>query len=544
MKLCTIKTVQRKALVLLGLAGLIMAGMVQTASANATNSPSNVVSLRSIPLLERITLAWTNPPDTDLTGVLVVRNTSGIDWLPEQGKTYLQGEWVSAVYVVYAGPGNTIDPTGRPYPGQQNDIVDSQSIAENVRYYYRVFAFDASTNYASGADVSALTPKADKIFVDADATGGNTGLSWANAFTSLQTALTNWVDGKQIWVAEGVYRPSATGNRDAIFTLKANMYLYGGFAGTEEFLVHRQWTKHPTRLNGDLGVQGVATDNSKRIVLVPPSATGSLLDGFTIEDAYGSSWGGGISNGAVMMVQNCVVQNNYGYTGGMHTDYVKVTVRNTIFRGNHGTTRGGALQVYAGWGKNPVFENCLFYDNVQDDRGGAIAVYHGPSTFRNCAFINNSAPSAAAGNCAYLSNYGEPSFYNCILWDSGASGNGIWIKEWNTINESGQSSYYNCLMREDMTPPIPLSGSKYFGGSYIGAKTGCIIGSNPLFVNETGKDFHLQGTSPGIDKADTANAPVDDLDENLRPGGLSADIGPYEITGGRPLPSGILYMLK
>ena len=537
MNILSIKKVQRKALVLLGLAGLIMSGMAQTANANATNPPSNVVSLRSYPLLERITLAWTNPPDTDLHGVLVVRNTSGIDWAPEQGATYLQGEWVSAVYVVYTGPGNTIDPTGLPYPGKQNDIVDSQNIAENVHYYYRVFAYDATTNYASGVDVSAQTPKADKIFVDADATGGNTGLSWTNAFTSLQTALTNWVDGKQIWVAEGVYRPSDTGDRNAVFTLKANMYIYGGFAGTEDFLVHRKWTNHATRLSGDLGVQGDTADNSQRIVNVPTTATGSLLDGFTVENAYGSQVGAGIYIAAVMMVQNCVIQTNYGSTGGMHIESVKATVRNIIFRGNHGTYRGGALQVYGGWGQNPVFENCLFYDNVQDAVGGAMAVYHGTCTFRNCAFINNYAPD---GSCAYLSNYGAPYFYNCILWDSGPHGNGIWIKKWNNINEAGQSSYYNCLMREDMTPPDP----PHSGSSYIGAKIDCIIGSDPLFVSESGKDFHLSDNSPAIDKADTANAPVDDLDENLRPGGLSADIGPYEITGGRPLPSGLLYMLK
>jgi hypothetical protein len=169
--------------------------------------------------------------------------------------------------------------------------------------------------------------------------------------------------------------------------------------------------------------------------------------------------------------------------------------------------------------------------------GGAMSVYHGPTTFRNCAFINNYAPDAA---CAYVSNYGEPWFYNCILWDSGPQGSGIWAKKWNEYNESGSIYFYNCLMREDFVPPDP----PHFGGSYLGAKENCIIGSDPLFVSEAGKDFRLQVTSPGIDTADTANSPTDDLDGNLRPGGLASDIGPYEITGGRPLPPGILFMLK
>ena len=497
-----------------------------------TTPPDPVTGLSGTPAFGHITLNLTNPNAVDFRGLLVVRDTEPITWLPTPGASYLPGTSVGSVYVVYIGPGNN-----GAIPGVANDVVDNQGIEDGVRYYYRVCSIDEDKNYSTPADTSVQVPAATKIYVNDDAAGENTGRTWANAFTNLQTALTNWVDGKQIWVAQGVYHPSTTGDRSAFFSLQANMALYGGFAGNEEFLIHRKWTNHPAILSGDLGVQGDPSDNSQQIVRVPVAATGSVLDGFTIENAYGGAVGAGIYIGAVMLVQNCIIQTNYGSTGGMHTDYVKSTVRNTIFRGNHGTYRGGALQVYGGWGQNPVFENCLFCDNMQDTVGGAMSVYHGPSTFRNCAFINNMAPD---GNCAYLSNFGAPAFYNCILWDTGPHGNGIWIKKWNNINEAGQSSFYNCLMREDMTPPDP----PHFGSSYVGAKENCLIGSDPLFVNEAGKDFHLQPDSPGIDAADTANSPTDDMDGNLRPGGLASDIGPYEIIGGRPLAPGILFMLK
>ena len=51
--------------------------------------------------------------------------------------------------------------------------------------------------------------QATVIFVDYSSSGTNTGASWTNAYTSLQSAVTNAVSGDEVWVAAGTYIPSA-----------------------------------------------------------------------------------------------------------------------------------------------------------------------------------------------------------------------------------------------------------------------------------------------------------------------------------------------
>ena len=62
---------------------------------------------------------------------------------------------------------------------------------------------------------------------------------------------------------------------------------------------------------------------------------------------------------------------------------------------------------------------------------------------------------------------------------------------------------------------------------------------DPRFVNPSGADFHLQGTSPAIDAGSPLGAPGVDFDGHLRPydgdhdGTAEVDIGAYEA-GSQP----------
>lgn len=47
------------------------------------------------------------------------------------------------------------------------------------------------------------------IYVDSDVTGANNGQSWRHAYTDLQSALAAAQPEQMIWIAQGIYRPTA-----------------------------------------------------------------------------------------------------------------------------------------------------------------------------------------------------------------------------------------------------------------------------------------------------------------------------------------------
>ena len=76
----------------------------------------------------------------------------------------------------------------------------------------------------------ALTLKAQqRIYVRSDATGANSGQSWADAYYDLQAAIQASQTSDTLWIAEGIYRPTATTDRTLSFEPKSGTLLYGGF---------------------------------------------------------------------------------------------------------------------------------------------------------------------------------------------------------------------------------------------------------------------------------------------------------------------------
>ncbi|MBD2699916.1 right-handed parallel beta-helix repeat-containing protein [Spirosoma sp. BT702] len=207
-------------------------------------------------------------------------------------------------------------------------------------------------------------------YVKPTATGTGDATSWANASGNLQATLLAAQSGEEVWVQQGLYKPTSGTDRTASFSITSGSKVFGGFLGIETTLQERNVNLTfplTTTLSGNISTTASA-DNSYHIVWMQNVANGTLLDGFVITGGGtatnteipippGGYTGGGILNistGSLTSsptVQNCYVVNNRGASagGGMYNSGTgTVTLRNCLFEGNYGENGGAIYNSYSG----------------------------------------------------------------------------------------------------------------------------------------------------------------------------------------------------
>jgi predicted outer membrane repeat protein len=231
-------------------------------------------------------------------------------------------------------------------------------------------------------------PTVTVVYVNAAATGSNTGSSWKDAFTSLQTALQNTGAG-QVWVARGTYTPGS----DPL-ALKNNVAIYGGFAGSETSLAGRNWEINATILDGEHSNQVVVSENT--------DAT-AVLDGFTVQNGHAREGGGLYNNGGSPTLRNLVIANNAAPKGGgMYSAAGSPRLDNITFTGNLAVgDDGGGFYNDTG---SPVLNNVSFGDavrqlegNTAKGSGGGMYSSSGDFSLTDVAFYGNVADLTGGG---------------------------------------------------------------------------------------------------------------------------------------------------
>jgi hypothetical protein len=419
----------------------------------------------------------------DLTGNLD-GNTHGLEYAIVAGSSFTGSPAFSSItsdpFNITSGFGTTGDFTGKTY-------------TIRIRLKYNPVLFIDNT-------YTLTTPCNCTMFVNDNATGANNGTSWTDAFTDLQSALAVACTGAEIWVAAGTYYPTTGTDRNATFSMKNGVGIYGGFDGSETLLSQSDWLNNTTVLSGNIGNPNDASDNSYSVVYAGSGVTSSAeLNGFTIRDASGSGYGGGLmAEIGSPTINHCIFRNNSSsyVGGGLSCLSSSPIVINCIFRENYSTNFGGGMSNI--WGGTPIVTNCSFIGNqAAFTGGGGVYSQDAVMTITNCTFSGNLGEAIHCNTAANVSN--------CIFW---GNANNIY---------NATAALVNCIVQGGYTPC-----------------TACPNGNgnaDPLFVDLTNFDLHLKYCSPAIDAGTNTGAPPDDLDGNPRPYNGTSDIGAYEFQG-------------
>ncbi len=422
-------------------------------------------------------------------------------------------------------------------------VLDYQDAIDQIRYYERTL---------SPNEIDILfnedKPKVP-IYVNANATGSNNGTSWANAYSSLDAAITASTSVNEIWVAAGTYKPAGTA-RTSTFSLKYGSKLYGGFAGNETLLSERNPKNNIIILSGDINgddnstitaAESTRQDNVYHVLTIKGSLRDILVDGFTIS--------GGNANGPTLTTGTASAQYYHTRGGAIYVntyamnDYAYVKIQNCILEKNSGSDTGVATGYYAG-GVNYQsykldFDSCIVRNNFSGTNSqilinGANGFnWNGNSEIKNCLFHNNTSTSGASTLylSASTSNGGNENGINVDVINSTFSNNvGVSGNVVKTDNGSN-TRFKNCIIYGNgSNAPFLIAGS--LGGPSLQStisQGGQISGINlnPLFNT----DYTLQSGSPAIDSGNNSlivtGMPID-LNGNNRIVNSIVDMGAYE----------------
>lgn len=263
------------------------------------------------------------------------------------------------------------------------------------------------------------------IHVNVAAVGNNDGSSWADAFTELQAALAVAQEMDQVWIAQGIYKPTAGTDRSISFALDTNVAWYGGFGGWETSVDERDWVAHPTILSGNIGDPLDSLDNSYHVAYGYLDHGNNIIDGLILEDghadgtiAFGNGGGGLSMEDSNLMLRNCVVRRCYaaGTGGGVHVTNSGFSMINTRLELNVSRGHGGGA--YA-WNIYGTLQGCAFIGNkaVGNESGnggsGGGLLEHGSFEPLDCLFEGNYANQSGgalnssdgrAAQCRFVGN--------------------------------------------------------------------------------------------------------------------------------------------
>lgn len=428
---------------------------------------------------------------------------------------------------------------------------------------------------ASGAGASANSI----WYVRPGGAGAQTGVNWANAFPTVQQAISAGAvvldpqgNPDQVWVAEGLYLPPMVGAPPIAvsggFAINKSIKLYGGFKGTETTIQGRLGSFKRTILEGDINATpALVGDEALHVVNINGSAPNMavVIDGFMIRNGYAT--GAGVNGGGIECVQsnldlaNCYVMSNLAapgvnYGGGVHF---------TSLNGGVEPTLGFTLRIKAcefdlnkAWAGGAIYGDCVQGEivntklNESQSTGNGAGVYLARMgtenwvNFANCVFYDNFCASGGTvsqgaglylGPTAGVGTGGNAKVVNCTFVDNRCNGTTLADGQALALTSTSQAQVHNSIFYYNNTGgassgPKPIDGPatvtysdvEYTWGGAGGAGNKNVL---PSFVNYNGGNLALSATSLCCDAADYSKLPADILDVDVD--GNFAEIIPWDL---------------
>jgi len=399
-----------------------------------------------------------------------------------------------------------------------------------------------------------------RIHVDDDARPGGDGSSWSQALSSLEDAIALATrPGDVIWVAAGVYTPTATGDETSSFIIPNGVAVYGGFEGTETKLGDREDpANNPSILDGD-----IAPDDAGDIdhLITIDNVSNVIVDGFFLVDAYADgaepagggilvvdssatlrnldiqrcfafppstfSRGGGIAvlGASDVELSHCNVEQCSAWTGGGLYSESPITITDVEFDSNTANNSGGAIRLDGG-GVSQIIDCLFLFNETNNGSGGAIRCNF-TDTFSTAAllisestFVRNEARFSSSAGAISFTGIGEheiqrSGFYanvsnqfgGAIEHDGASSSNLLVENSFFSANEAGKrggaihQKSPNTLRVIGSTLTRNLSGSNVsFSGDGLGA--GIFTAAGDCFITNSILWENDNLDSPGLPRQD------------------------------------------
>jgi CSLREA domain-containing protein len=287
---------------------------------------------------------------------------------------------------------------------------------------------------------------------------------------------------------------------------------------------------------------------------------GSLASGFFINrvdsttatirnsKVYGNYWGFYINNSDYIPVEIDTVEvyNNSGRGFYLVNDYSKANIVNSEIHSHNVSIDGAAM--YANAGSSATISRSIIRDNTSSGEGGAIYSNGGSLTIENSiiadnqglnggAIRSNNGPTVSIVNTTFADNTATGLggvFYTCAPGTISIQNSIFWNNYAGDGSDDGNNFYKVCGSSDNYLTishsNADLSFPAYSGGSSLTGTSMLTPTQDPLFVNATADDYHIQSGSPCKDAipAGSFSGPTDDFDDIPRPFDVDYDMGADE----------------